>query len=174
MLRVCQFCRYTCADFAAVCPACGAPLPPDPAPPGPQSDEALTPPASVSADAWRRLAAPAGLVLLILTIGGGVWAANTLLAAPARTQDSTGRIKAGMHIHEIGRILDNGPPPSPSYPRMRDWFPADEFGDGDIDYEADGQVLKIHFVGGYVTSVDESPSSAGPGFHHYTMIVSQR
>jgi hypothetical protein len=88
--------------------------------------------------------------------------------------DSSGRIRAGMHISEVGRLLDRGPPPSPSYPRMRDYFPADEFGDGTIDYEGYGVILKIHFIGGRVTSVEESPSSAGPGFHRYRMVVRQR
>ena len=175
MLKVCQFCRYSCAVAETTCPACHAPLPPDPIPPAPRYDQTGFRQVSGSSDdPWRRLAAPVGVVLLIVTIGGGVWAANGLLAAPSKTQDSTGRIKAGMHISEVGRLLDNEPQPSPSYPRMRDYFPADEFGDGTIDYEGDGEILHIQFVRGCVTSVEESPSSAGPGFHKYTMIVSQR
>ena len=117
------------------------------------------------------------LILLTFAVFGGVWAVSAWLTAdssPGKRQDSSGRIKVGMHISEVGRILDTEPARSPSYPRMRDYFPADEFGDGTIDYEGDGQILTIHFVGGRVTSVEESPSSAGPGFHKYTMIVSQR
>jgi hypothetical protein len=174
MLRICQFCRYSCNDAASTCRACGAPLPPDPAPPAPRSDRTGFGPAPPATEPWRRLAGLAGAVLLIVTVGGAIWAANGLLAAPGQTQDSAGRIKVGMHIAEVGRILDQGPPPSPSYPRMRDYFPADEFGDGVIDFEGDGEILRIHFIGGYVTAIEESPSSAGPGFHKYTMIVAQR
>jgi hypothetical protein len=79
-----------------------------------------------------------------------------------------------MHISEVGQVLDSGPRPAPSYPRLRDNFPADEFGDGTIDYEGDGVVLKIHFVGGRVTAITESPSAAGPGFHRCTLVVHQR
>ncbi len=79
-----------------------------------------------------------------------------------------------MHISKVGRILDDGPPPAPSYPRDRDWYPADEFGDGTIEYEGDGEILKMRFVRGYITSIEESPSSAGPGFHRSTMIVTGR
>jgi hypothetical protein len=85
--------------------------------------------------------------------------------AAGQAQDSSGRIRVGMHLSEVGRVLDKGPPRSPSYPRMRDYFPPDEFGDGTVDYEGDGAILKIHFVNGRVTAVEESKSSAGPGFH---------
>lgn len=167
MPKVCAVCRYESpADAETACPACGAPL-------------GAVPPRSVRGprDPWERFIAPIALVGVLLLVGVGVWFGGGWLAAAlggGKTHDSSGRIKVGMHISEVGRILDDGPPPSPSYPRMRDYFPADEFGDGTIDYEGDGEVLKIQFVGGCVTSIEESPSSAGPGFHKYTMIVSQR
>jgi hypothetical protein len=91
---------------------------------------------------------------------------------PLRSESS--RIKVGMHISEVGKILDSGPQPTPSYPRLRDSFPADESGDGTIEYEGDGVILIIHFVGGRVTSLEESPSAAGPGFHRCQLTVKER
>ncbi|HVS38362.1 MAG TPA: hypothetical protein VMS17_22580 [Gemmataceae bacterium] len=176
MLRVCQFCRSSCDGAEAVCPVCGAPLPLEPASaaPPPLRPDGLQPRPPAATESWRQLAAVVGLGLLILVICGGAWGANALLAGKGKTEDSAGRIKVGMHISEVGRILDDGPPRSPSYPRERDWYPADEFGDGTIECEGDGEILKICFVGGYVTSIEESPSSCGPGFHKCTLIVSQR
>jgi hypothetical protein len=115
-----------------------------------------------------------GLFVLILAVAWVVGDWVTASTASGKGADTAGRIRAGMHISEVGRVLDSGPPPSPSYPRLRDSFPADEFGDGTIDYEGDGIVLTIHFMGGYVTAVEEAPSSAGPGFHRCKLIVRQR
>jgi hypothetical protein len=135
-----------------------------------------------SGDLWEWLVgSPVGLGALLLLLAVGVWAVSGWVvkdvmtgSQPAKGTASSNGIRVGMHISEVGRLLDRGPAPSPSYPRMRDWFPEDEFGDGTIDYEGYGVVLKIHFEGGHVTSVEESPSSAGPGFHRYKMIVRQR
>jgi hypothetical protein len=79
-----------------------------------------------------------------------------------------------MHIAEVGRILDSGPQPAPAYPRLRDSFPADESGDGTIEYEGDGVILIIHFACGEVKAVEESPSTAEPGFHRYKLTVKER
>jgi hypothetical protein len=120
---------------------------------------------------------PLGLVFLFVLVIGGTWVISDWVTedpGSGKKQDSSGRIRAGMHISEVGRLLDKGPPRKPSYPRMRDWFPADEFGNGTIDYEGDGVILKIHFVRGLVTSVEESPSSAGPGLHRYKLVVPER
>jgi len=93
---------------------------------------------------------------------------------PGKRSETAGKICIGMHISEVGKIIDPGPAQTPSYPRTRDFYPPDEFGNGTIDYEGDGVVLKIHFEGGRVTSVEESPSSAGPGFHRATLMVRER
>jgi hypothetical protein len=123
------------------------------------------------------IGSPVCLAILFVVGLAGIWAVSDWMmqdSGSGKDSDSSGRIRVGMHLSEVGRLLDRGPAPSPSYPRMRDYFPADEFGNGTIDYEGDGVVLKIHFIGGRVTSVEESPSSAGPGFHRYKMIVQQR
>jgi hypothetical protein len=121
---------------------------------------------------WEQLlGSPLALVVGFLLLAGvsGVLCDRVLSGSAdpsgGQAQDSSGRIRVGMHLCEVGRLLDKGPPRSPSYPRTRDYFPPDEFGDGAVDYEGDGVVLKIHFVNGRVTGVEESKSSAGPGFH---------
>jgi hypothetical protein len=133
---------------------------------------------SEPAGPWNWLiATPLGLLALVAVAIIGGWMVNDWVmhdAGSGKKADSSGRIRAGMHISEVGRLLDNGPPPSPSYPRLRDRFPADEFGDGTIDYEGDGVILKIHFANGRVTSVAESRSTAGPGFHRCSLVVEQR
>jgi hypothetical protein len=125
----------------------------------------------------RLLESPVGLVVLFVLILVAVWVVSDAVRkeeGASKDPEASSRIRIGMHISEVGRLLDHSLPPSPSYPRMRDYFPPDEFGDGTIDYEGDGVVLRIHFVGGRVTSVEEAPSAAGPGFHRYTMAVQQR
>jgi hypothetical protein len=190
MSKVCDFCRSTCAaDAETTCPAWGTRLCSLllPAADLRAPSAALTPPLRWEVRSrlsrgpgapWERwVASPLLYVAIFVLIVAGVWTVSDRVrneSGPGRALESSGRIRVGMHISEVGRLLDRGPPPSPSYPRMRDYFPADEFGDGTIDYEGDGVVLKIDFVRGRVTSVEESPSSAGPGFHRYTMIVRQR
>jgi hypothetical protein len=190
MPKVCPSCRYYSAgDGDATCPACGTRLLFTLLPPADAADASpvvLRPPRSATwpgpgrqtGGIWERLiGSPVALVAVFVLILGGLWAvSDRLMRDPGagKAADSSGRIRVGMHISEVGRLLDRSPPSSPSYPRMRDYFPADEFGDGTIDYEGDGVVLKIHFIGGRVTSVEESPSAAGPGFHRYMVVVHQR
>jgi hypothetical protein len=190
MPKVCESCHYYSADSAPTdCPTCGATLrftllppagtpDPSPAPLPRRPGAARSPLGQGSGVLWEKLiGSPVGLVALFVLISIGLWAVGDWVMkdpGSGKAADSSGRIRVGMHISEVGRLLDRGPPPSPSYPRLRDSFPADEFGDGTIDYEGDGVVLQIHFVGGRVTSVEESPSSAGPGFHRCTLVVKQR
>jgi hypothetical protein len=138
-------------------------------------------PSEKSAGAWSWLTGtPAGLIigLVLLVIGGGVIIDRVLedtraekgtAKTPAKTTE--GHFPTGIHISELGRLLDKGTPESPSNPQLRYYFPANERGDGTIDYEGDGLKLKIHFEGGLVTSIEESPSSAGPGFHRCSTVV---
>jgi hypothetical protein len=171
MPKVCECCGYTWAGVETSCPVCGAYLGPGRSRHGRESG-----------DLWESVTGSSiGLAAVFLLLAVGVWAVSGWVvsevltgARPAKGEVSSNGIRVGMHLSEVGRLLDRGPAPSPSYPRMRDWFPADEFGDGAIDYEGYGVVLKIEFAGGYVTSVEETPSSAGPGFHRYKMIVRQR
>jgi hypothetical protein len=166
--KVCDICRYSSADALTTCPSCGGLL--RSAAPGP--GEAFSRFAGGLGAVWEQLlGSPLALVAgFVLLAGVSGVLTDRLLHGPSgpnagQEQDSSGRIRAGMHLSEVGRILDKGPPRSPSYPRMRDYFPADEFGDGTVHYEGDGVVLEIHFVHGYVTAVEESKSSAGPGPH---------
>jgi hypothetical protein len=168
MPKVCEICRSPSADAETTCPACGGRL----RPASPHLGETFARFAGGLCALWERLlGSPVALVALFVLLAGGLWGLSDWMmtaspgSAPGKDQDSSGRIRAGMHVSEVGRILDKGPPPSPSYPRMRDYFPADEFGDGTVHYEGDGVVLEIHFVCGRVLAVEESKSSAGPGFH---------
>jgi hypothetical protein len=187
MLKVCETCKFhTDAEDVNTCPSCDTALRPiyltspdalD------RSDASLPwrPEKGRSSDGskgpWEYLIeSPLGLLAVFFLIVVGAWAMSDWLkgSGPEKKSDNSKGIRIGMHISEVGRILDNGPAPKPSYPRQRDWFPADEFGDGTITYEGDGVILTIEFVGGYVTSIDESPSSAGPGMHRFQTIVRQR
>jgi hypothetical protein len=186
MPKLCQFCAYhSVTDTETTCPTCGATLrftllpPADPLDPSAASlppDETRSRPGSEGRGPWERLiGSPLVLVGVFFLIVVAVWAvSDTVMKGSGKGPDTSSRIRVGMHISEVGRILDNGPAPNPSYPRLRDSFPADEFGDGTIDYEGDGVILKIEFAGGYVTSVEESPSSAGSGFHRCQLVVRQR
>ncbi len=167
MPKVCTICRSSADDREISCPACGGALRAATARPGAFGELARG-----LGLGWEHLlgsgvALVVGFVLLAGVSGAlserMLWGSSDPAAGQA--QDSSGRIRVGMHLCEVGRVLDKGPPRTPSYPRMRDYFPADEFGDGTVDYEGDGVVLKIHFVYGRVTAVEESKSSAGPGFH---------
>jgi hypothetical protein len=167
MPKLCESCAHFSDDGETICPACGAAL---------RSSEAR--PSGWGGGVGARLfGSPLGLVAVFVVILAVAWAVGDWMTAAANSgkgADTAGRIRAGMHISEVGRVLDDGPPPSPSYPRLRDQFPPDEFGDGTINYEGDGVKLTIEFVGGYVTAVEEAPSSLGPGPHSYKMIVRQR
>lgn len=79
----------------------------------------------------------------------------------------SGAVRVGMHFSEVGRALDTGPPPTPAYPRLRDWFPPDEFGTGRLDYTGNGVKLVVYFRGGYVAAVDEEPADTPPGSYRY-------
>jgi hypothetical protein len=166
MPKVCEVCRAPSDDTEISCPACGGRLRPASARPRGAFSELAR------GLGWEQLlGSGVALVVGFVLLAGvsGVLCERMLWGpsgpAAGEAQDSSGRIRVGMHFSEVGRVLDKGPPPSPSYPRMRDYFPADEFGDGTVDYEGDGVVLKIHFVNARVTAVEESKSSAGPGFH---------
>jgi len=169
MPKLCESCAHFSDDVATICPACGAALRPNEArPPSGWGGGGV---------AARLFGSPLGLVVVFVVILAVAWAVGDWMTAAANSgqgADTAGRIRAGMHISEVGRVLDDGPAPRPSYPRPRDWFPADEFGDGTINYEGDGVKLTIEFVGGYVTAVEEAPSSLGPGPHSYKMVVRQR
>src|SRR6476661_1240247 len=137
MPKLCESCPYCSAnDAETMCPACGVPLRSSAPPPAPGW--------SGSGLGSKLFGSPLGLVGVFVVILAVAWAVGdwvTTASGSGKASDTAGRIRAGMHISEVGQILDNGPPPSPSYPRLRDSFPADEFGDGTIDYEADGVVL---------------------------------
>lgn len=115
-------------------------------------------PRSVVGGVWDLLiGTPVGLVVLAVVALAATftyhdWAVRD--RGPGGSQ-FTGRVQVGMHFSEVGRVLDTWPPPRPSYPRMRDNFPSDEFGDGVLEFRGGGFRLHVHFVGGYVTSVDE-------------------
>jgi hypothetical protein len=189
MLTLCESCGcYALGDGEITCPKCGKPLcseqPPaseaaDPATGSPEPYQAETPPQR----GWgrclveRAAAAPAGIGAAFFLVIVILWIVTDRMAAysPHTPQFAgSSRIKVGMHMSEVGQVLDSGPQPTPSYPRLRDSFPADEFGDGTIEYEGDGVILIIHFVGGRVTSVEESPSTEGPGFHRCRLTVQER
>jgi hypothetical protein len=188
MSTVCAFCQSPFAGAETVCLSCGAPLPAASSAaadspgaffggPPPRWADARLRAGRRSAERWERwLSSPAVIVAAFVVIALGAWAVSDRVRKESadRPAEGSGRVRVGMHISEVGRLLDRHPRPGPSYPRMRDWFPADEFGDGTIEHEGDGVRLKIHFVGGFVTSVEESPSSAGPGFQRQQMIVRQR
>jgi hypothetical protein len=180
MLKICESCRYhSDRDEETRCPTCGA-------------DLRLVLPSGVSTPGrwgesqagggyegvWDRvIGSPVGLLVAFVLISLGAWIVGDWVmkdSGPGKGSETAGRIRIGMHISEVGRILDNGPPQTPSYPRTRDFYPPDEFGSGTIDYEGDGVILKIYFEGGRVTSVEESPSSLGPGFHRSTLMVHER
>src|SRR5262249_32087542 len=121
MPKLCESCPYYSADDAeTACPKCGAAL---------RSYEARPPSGwSGSGLGARLFGAPLGLVVVFVLILAVAWAVGDWMTAAAnfgKGSDTAGRIHAGMHISEVGRVLDNGPPPAPSYPRLRDSFPAD-------------------------------------------------
>ena len=168
MPKLCESCARVVNDTEIICPGCGAAQRPH---------EAGRPSSWGGGVGARLFGSPLGLVVVLVVILAVAWAVGDWMTAAANSgkeADTAGRIRAGMHISEVGRVLDDGPAPKPSYPRPRDWFPADEFGDGTINYEGDGVKLTIEFVGGYVTAVEEAPSSLGPGPHSYKMVVRQR
>jgi hypothetical protein len=183
MPKTCESCRYYTADSAeATCPACAKPLrftmlPPPDAPEAAHTATPRVPRTGAPGGAgviWELVVnSPVGLiVLMILGLAASFFLYEWASRDSGSGKSSGGRIKVGMHFSEVGRILDVEPPPKPSYPRMRDNFPADEFGDGRLDYEGHGIKVRVYFVGGYVTSVEETPSKAGPGFHSYQFTMS--
>jgi hypothetical protein len=189
MLSLCEACGcYALVETESACPKCGKPLNAEPMPASEAADPAagaIEPYVGETAPPRGRLrllveqlaAMPAGVGAAFFFIVVILWIVTDRMAAytpPTPQSAGSSRIKVGMHISEVGRILDSGPQPSPSYPRLRDSFPADEFGNGTIDYEGDGVILIIQFVGGRVTSVEESPSTAGPGFHRCGLMVKER
>ena len=186
MAKVCPSCAYRSeTDSETTCPTCGAALRFTLLPPAgslglsaasQSPEQTRSHPSQEAGGPWERLlGSPRVLVAVFFLIAVAVWAvSDTVMKGSTKGSDNSSRIRVGMHISEVGRILDKGPAPKPSYRRLRDNFPEDEFGDGTIEYEGDGVILKIEFVGGYVTSVDESPSSAGSGFHRCQLVVLQR
>jgi hypothetical protein len=189
MLTLCESCGcHVLGDGEISCPKCGKPLSSDPPSASGTAEPATETAAPYQGETpapkgWfrglveRAAAAPAGIGAAFFLIVIILWIVTDRMAAyspPTPKSAGSSRIKVRMHISEVGKILDSGPPPSPSYPRLRDSFPADEFGNGTIDYEGDGVILIIHFVAGRVTSVEESPSAAGPGFHRCQLTVKER
>lgn len=134
-------------------------------------------PRSVVGGFWELLiGTPVGLVVLAVgalaaTFAYHDWAVRD--RGPGG-EGLTGRVRVGMHFSDVGRVLDTGPPPRPSYPRMRDNFPSDEYGDGVLDYRGGGVKLRVHFVGGYVTSVDEKLVPDEPGSSRYEFRMTER
>jgi hypothetical protein len=124
----------------------------------------------------RLLASPVGLVALFILSLACMWALSSWIMSdpgPGKDEEHTGRIRVGMHVSEVGRFLNERLPPQ-KYLELHYNFPADESGDGRIDYEGEGVKLRIHFIGGEVTSVEESPSSLGAGNQRCSMIIQQR
>jgi hypothetical protein len=124
----------------------------------------------------RLLASLLGLVALFILTLAVVWAVSAwMMRDPGSGKDDehTGRIRVGMHVSEVGKFLNEKMPPQ-KYLELHYNFPADESVDGHINYEGDGVKLRIYFVGGEVTSVEESPSSLGAGSHSCSMIIQQR
>jgi hypothetical protein len=185
MPKTCEPCRFlTPADAEAPCPHCGRPLRftllPPPGEPDVLPSRRRVPRSGGGAwlgGLWETLiGTPVGLVVLaVVALAGSMayhdWASRD--RGPAADAVS-GRVRVGMHFSEVGRALDTGPAPRPSYPRMRDRFPSDEFGDGVLNYEGRGVKLRVHFVGGYATSVTEEPGSAEPGSFRYEVRITQR
>jgi hypothetical protein len=172
MSKVCEYCHYASGnDTDITCAQCGAYLP------------TLVPPTARLRGDWqgdgvgsRLLASPLGLVVLFVLTMAGIWAVSSWIMrdpGPGTDGDSTHRIRVGMHVSEVGRFLNEKLPPQ-KYLELHYNFPADESGDGRIDYEGDGVKMRIHFIGGEVTSVEESPSSLGAGNHRCSMIIQQR
>jgi hypothetical protein len=132
-------------------------------------------PRSVVGNVWELLiGTPVGLVVLAVVALSAAFAYQDWaeLGRGPGTDNPAGRVRVGMHYSEVGRVLDTGPAPKPSYPRMRDWFPADEFGDGVLNYQGGGLKLRVHFTGGYVTSVEETPGPDEPGSYRYEVRMS--
>jgi hypothetical protein len=174
----CIDCQHYSADSAGDrCPACGGPLattllPPLGTPTVPAADDPEPPPLGVVVAAWRRprqggswvewlTASRIGLSLLIL---GGVLVGGRFMdwAATKETgdADSTGRIRVGMAMSDIARVIESDKPYFPDLPHLTHDFPPGCRSTGILTWREKGRVVFIHFVEGRVTGVRDEP--AGP------------
>jgi hypothetical protein len=187
MMKVCEPCHYRAADNdETACPKCGGqlrfsflsfdasstPQPPVPIPPRPTA-----PSESWLPDGWRAvwehvIESPTVMIVLLILLSGGAWGVGGWVLRASYSDDLpdlSGRIRVGMPIAEVNRLLDPGSLGPAHAPRSR--ISDDDLVDGTIEYEGNGVKLRIQFANGRVTAVEEAPSASGPGMHSYVLTI---
>lgn len=169
MPRICENCRYYSPDdVAAACPECSAPLRATLLPPPAAytlAGERPPRPAVVTAGNHNRqpvfelsATSPLGLValgLIAFVLFGALWewAKND----PTGESDSTGRIRVGMRMSDVARVIEPEARTA-GIPHLTDDFPPGNTRSGDLEWREDGRWVRVTFAGGVVTGVREEPA----------------
>ncbi len=178
MPKRCIDCQHYAEDPAGGrCPACGGPLattllPPPAAPVSlPPEEFGMPTPRDTLAHARydRRRSQPgiaewltgnvAGLALflLVVVVLAG-FAADWVTAPETGDTDSTGRIRSGMPISEVARVIEADRPPDGDLPHLTRDFPPGTRPTGWLTWRENGRVVFIRFVNGTVTGVRDEPA----------------
>jgi hypothetical protein len=150
----CSSCNYLVADpWAGGCPLCGSPLPEGTPRPGVRSDD----------EGGSRRPLYLGLAaVFVLAAGFGLLNRNRNRAdghppgVAVREEDTTGRVRVGMPMAEVARVIDadaGRPGTAPDAVLAR--FPDIETKSGMLAWVRDGRALAIPFRQGRVARVLE-------------------
>ncbi len=145
----CRQCGFPVTDpWADDCPRCLMPLEAEDVPavrPGPPRPRV------------GRLIVLIVLGVCVLVLGANkasdyVWASRHL--GPPGEADSTGRLRAGMPMHEVARALDGEPQPQ-GLPQVTESFYPGMTGSGQLVWARDGRIVRVNFTRGVAESIEE-------------------
>ena len=97
-----------------------------------------------------------GLMLSVHQTFDYVFASHHL--GPPGDTDSTGRIRAGMPMHEVAQALDAEPQPA-DCPQMAESFDPGMKGHGHLVWARGGRIVRVRFTHGVAESIEEGQSA---------------
>jgi hypothetical protein len=152
MPKSCPNCQFTTDDlWMDGCPICLQPLT--------RVARSQSPTGFAGRVLSRRWLAALGLLGLLVVLPALPFACNLIVAqltaGRAQQADATGRIRVGMHMHDVAWVLDPVPPRRSTDPHLSQSFPRADDYSGTLNWDDGQRVIRITFRNGRVTGVGE-------------------